>query len=97
MKRLMRKLTRTWIIAGLALAFAVSALHAEEQKPAQGFSAGFTQGAAKGAGQRVTDLPPDGGKQKSANKNSDQMRAILLKPAKKKATDSGAPREDNRQ
>jgi len=79
---------RPFIIACLASTLAMSALHAEEQKPGQGFSAGLTQGAGKGAGQRVTDPPADGGKQKTANRNSDQMRSLLLKPTKKKPTAS---------
>lgn len=88
----MRKL----LIACLAFAFAVSVLHAEDRKIGQGVAAGIAKGAGEGAGRRPTDLPPVN-QQKTATRNADLYRPLLIKPKKTKPITSGAQRGESRQ
>lgn len=82
------------IIAFLAFAFLASPLHAEEQKPGSAAAAGAIQGTAKGVEGNNLWSP---NATKSANKNSDQVRSLLMKPTKPKTSTSGSPRQQGRQ
>jgi hypothetical protein len=84
------------IMACLAFAFLTSPLHAEEQKAGSAMTSGAVQGAAVGAGgTQGTYSGPD--RMKSANKNSDQIRSMLMKSPKPKSNTSGSSQQQGRQ
>jgi hypothetical protein len=76
----------------LAFAFLTSPLHAEEQKAGAAMTSGAIKGAGAGAGGTQGNY-----KMKSANKNSDQVRSILLKSPKPKSDTSGSSQPQGRQ
>jgi hypothetical protein len=87
---------RKIVIACLASALLASALHAEEQKAGGALTSGFIGGAAAGAGKKPNTYPGD--KTKSANRNSDQVRSLLVKPtAKAKPKAPGSRQQQDRQ
>ena len=83
---------RKTIIACLASAVLASTLHAEEQKAGNAFSSGLTAGAGKGAG--GTQGTDPGNKMKSANRNSDQARSLLIKPTAKTKSPGSRKQQD---
>jgi hypothetical protein len=88
---------RKVIVACLAFAFLPSPLPAEETKPGGSFAGGLTKGAGEGGGSKGTVQDtglPD--RMKSANKGSDQIRSLLLKPQAKPVTSKSEP-EKNKQ
>jgi hypothetical protein len=81
------------IIACFAIAFLTSPLHAESAGSAA--LKGGAKGAGGGGGWTQPPFGPD--KQKTANKNSDQTRSLLIKPTTTKPTTSGSQQMKGRQ
>ena len=88
---------RKAVIACFAFVFLALPLHAEEEKVGSGFATGIAKGAGAGGGPRepIQDTGA-ADKMKSANKNSDQTRSLLLKPTKTKPATSESEQQKDR-
>jgi hypothetical protein len=87
---------RKAVIACLAFAFLALPLHAEEEKAGSGFATGLAKGAGAGGGPKepIQGTAPDN--MKSANKNSEQTKSLLLKPTKTKPVTSESEQPKDR-